>query len=119
MSLEDFCFENPQIVRPPLMKCELLEKAEKMDFQLLNKKIHMSRFLQTTRSLVWLIKNYQNIIAGMYDDFARFEKPVIEPTKILTLEEFNDLHRKAIEEEKKEKPDMDIIMDYLFDTGAI
>lgn len=117
MSLDDFCFENPQIVRPPIMKCELLEKAEKMDFQLLNKKIHMSRFLLTTRSLVWILKNYVNIIAGKYDDFQRFEPPVVKPTSIYTNEEIDELRKKATEEAYKEKPNIDIISDYFVATG--
>ncbi len=91
MTLNEFCEKNPQIVRPPLMKCELVEKAKNIDLEELNNKIHESRFLINTRSLVWILKNSENILAGYYEDFKQYERQ----GQTYTEQEIQELKKKV------------------------
>ena len=72
MTLEGFRAANPQLISPPFIKCELLEKVKTMDLSRLNEKIHSSNFLMSRQSLTWVLNNYEGIIAGTYDDYKKY-----------------------------------------------
>lgn len=50
-----------------------------IDFQKIHEKIECSRYLKTRRSMVYIVRNYAQILAGRYDDFKlNVDKPMTE-----------------------------------------
>lgn len=92
MTLNEFCELNPQLIRPPLLKCELIKKAEAIDLEKLNSIIKSNCFLMSRRWLPWILENYENIIAGCYFDFGRYNSSVHTANeRIYTDEELDRL----------------------------
>lgn len=73
MDIQEFVKLHPKVIQ--------YEQAGVVgiDLDLLHKKIECSKYLQSRQSFVFLLKNYQRICAGYYDDFNPKEKPA-EPS---------------------------------------
>lgn len=73
MTLTEFCEANPQLVRPQFLRQELIDKANSVDLEKVNEKIHASRFLLSRHWLPWILERAEDILNGVYFDYERYE----------------------------------------------
>lgn len=67
MTLQEFAIQHPFIKH--------YERAgvDGIDFAALHERINASRFLQTRQSFIYIIKNYNAILRGDFDDFKEIK----------------------------------------------
>ncbi len=75
MTLNEFCEKNPQLKRPQFLRQELIDKANSVDLEKVNEKIHASGFLLSRRWLPWILERIEDIQNGVYCDYERYEPP--------------------------------------------
>lgn len=75
MTLKKFFAENPQIAPLVHLDDDQIEILSKIDLGRLSNAIKKSGFLKSRKSFNWLIRNYDNILAGAYGDWSRYVAP--------------------------------------------
>lgn len=75
MTIKKFFENNPQVAPLVRLDDEQLDIIAKIDLGKLSNAIKKSGFLRSRKSFNWLIRNYDNILAGAYGDWTRYVAP--------------------------------------------
>ena len=75
MTVKKFFENNPQVAPIAVLTDEQLEILSQIDLGRLSHAIKKSGFLRSRHSFNWLIRNYDNILAGAYGDWERYVAP--------------------------------------------